>query len=275
MKIFNKGIATIALGLGLSSAVNATTIEVQVSNLFDDGGLAITPVWLGFHDGTFDAFDLNASASPALQNLAENGATGDVEASFASLNSNGVQSVLAAPQGFAPVFEPGETATTGLLEIDAATSGYFSFLSMLIPTNDAFIGNDNPLAYDLFNDQGDFLGLDLIVLGSSVWDAGTELNTGFGAPFLQGAGAQPRQDEGGVVTFSNGLQVLPGGLAIIGGTTATGYTIDQAAADFTASGFEVARITVSQVSEPATLGFFASALGGMVVGFRRRALPYK
>lgn len=270
MKTINKGIAIAALSLGVSCAVNATTVQVEVSSLFADGGLAFTPVWLGFHDGTFDSFDQGDAASASLQNLAENGDTSGIQSDFSMANPMGVQSVLASPSGLAPVFEPGETATTGLLEIDAAASGFFSFLSMLIPTNDAFIGNDNSMAYSLFNDMGDFVGLDILVLGSSVWDAGTELNRGYGAPFLQGADAEPRQDEGGVVTFSNGLEVLQGGLAIIGGTTATGYIIDEAAADFTAQGFEVARITISQVAEPESLGFFTAGLIGLIAAFRRK-----
>ncbi|GAB2677794.1 hypothetical protein GCM10027170_04460 [Aliiglaciecola aliphaticivorans] len=254
----------------MTFTANATTIEVQVSSLFDDGGLAMTPVWLGFHDGTFDSFDVGSAASSSLQSLAENGMTGGIESDFSSSNATGVQTVLAAPTGAAPVFEPGETANSELLEIDAMNSGYFSFLSMLIPTNDAFIGNENPMAYSLFNDDGNFVGLDILVLGSSVWDSGTELNRGYGSPFLQGADAEARQNESGVVTFHNGLEVLPGGLAIIGGTTATGYTIDQAAADFTQSGFEVARITVSQVPEPATFGFFAIGLLGLMARLKRK-----
>ncbi|WJG09965.1 spondin domain-containing protein [Aliiglaciecola sp. LCG003] len=272
MKIFNTGMVIITLGLSLSQLVNATTIEVKVNNLFDPGGLAITPVWLGFHDGTFDTFDLNISASMSLQNLAENGDTSGIESDFAGSQSSGVQHVLTSGM-MPPIFQPGQSATSGLIEVDAATSGYFSFLSMLIPTNDGFIGNQDPLAYSLFNDMGDFVGLDILVLGSSVWDAGTEQNRGFGAPFLVGADQESRQDEGAVVTFHNGLQVLPGGLAIIGGMTPTGYTIDALAADFTANGFEVARITVSQVAEPETLGFFALGLLGLAMRAKRRNKP--
>ncbi len=270
MKIINKGIATLALGLSLSLSATAAVVEVEVSNLFDDGGLAITPVWVGFHDGTFDSFDAGSSASASLQNLAENGATGDISSDFAASNPSGTDGTIFAFGGNAPVFEPGESATSGFFSVDPTTSGYFSFLSMLIPTNDAFIGNDNPLAYSLFNAQGIFQELEILVLGSEVYDAGTELNRGFGAPFLVGGGAEPRQDEGGVVTFSNGLSVLPGGLAIIGSNTPTGYTIDQAAADFTAAGFEVARISVTQVAEPETLAILALGLFGLLAVKRRK-----
>jgi len=269
MKIINKGIATLALGLSLSLSANAAVVQVEVSNLFDDGGLALTPVWVGFHDGTFDSFDDGSAASASLQNLAENGVTGDIASDFAA-SSTGTDGTIFAFGGNAPVFEPGESATSGFFSVDPTTSGYFSFLSMLIPTNDAFIGNDNPLAYSLFNSQGIFQDLEILVLGSEVRDAGTELNRGFGAPFLVGGGAEPRQDENGVVTFSNGLSVLPGGLAIIGSNTPTGYTIEQAAADFTQAGFEVARISVTQVTEPETLTLLSLGILGFFMARRRK-----
>lgn len=269
MKIINKGIATLALGLSLSLSANAAVVEVEVSNLFDAGGLAITPMWVGFHDGTFDSFDDGAAASGSLQNLAENGDTSGIAGDFAA-SSAGTDGTIFAFGGSAPVFEPGESATSGFFSVNPLTSGYFSFLSMLIPTNDAFIGNENPLAYSLFNSQGIFQELEILVLGSQVRDAGTEMNRGFGAPFLVGSGAEPRQDENGVVTFSNGLTVLPGGLAIIGGNTLTGYTIEQAAADFTAAGFEVARISINQVAEPETLTMLSLGILGFLMTRRRK-----
>jgi len=258
----------------LSSASQAAFVEVTVSNLFDDGGLALTPVWLGFHDGSFDSFDNGSMASASLQALAEGGSTAEISADFAASHANGQQATLAAPTGLAPVFEPGESATSATFDINATDSGYFSFLSMLIPTNDAFIGNDSGTAYSLFDINDNFVGVDILVLGTSVWDSGTELNTGFGSPFLAGANAQPRQDENGVVGQHAGLTVLTGGLSIFGGTTATGYTIDQAAADFTAQGFEVARITVSQVPVPASAGLFAMGMIALA-GFNRRKKALK
>ena len=84
-----------------------------------------------------------------------------------------------------------------------------------------------------------------------------------------GADAQAREDENGVVGQHAGLTVLAGGLSIFDGNTPAGYSIDQAAADFTAQGFEVARITVSQVPEPASAGIFAISMLALV-GLNRR-----
>lgn len=272
MNMFKKAILTTIAGTALlSGAANAALVEVEVSNLFDAGGLALTPVWLGFHDGSFDSFDSGTTASASLQALAEGGDVSGIVSDFSVSNASGQQGVLTAPAGFAgaPVFEPGESATSTTFNINSTDSGYFSFLSMLIPTNDAFIGNDSATAYSLFDINDNFVGLDILILGNNVWDSGTELNTGYGSPFLVGANAQPRQDENGVIGQHSGLTVLAGGLSIFGGNTPAGYSIDAVAADFTARGFEVARITVSQVPVPASAGLFAMGMFALA-GFKRR-----
>jgi hypothetical protein len=67
----------VASTLTLASIASAapTTIKVTVENIAPEEGLIITPVWIGFHDGSFDFFDLNKPASPSLETLAENGIT--------------------------------------------------------------------------------------------------------------------------------------------------------------------------------------------------------
>ena len=274
MKTIKKALLTAIAGSALlAGSAQATLVEVEVNNLFNDGGLALTPVWLGFHDGSFDTFDTGTAASSSLQALAEGGDVSGILADFSAAATNGQQGVLTAPAGFggAPVFEPGESATSSTFNINATDNGYFSFLSMLIPTNDAFIGNDNAMAYSLFDTNDNFVGLDILVLGTNVWDSGTEVNNGYGSPFLVGADAQARQDENGVVGQHSGLTVLANGLSIFGGNTPAGYSIDQAAADFTAQGFEVARITVNQVPLPASAGLFAIGMFGLAAAKRRKA----
>lgn len=54
---------------------------------------------------------------------------------------------------------------------------YFSFASMVIPSNDGFIGNDDPRAYSVFDDQGRVRSYDIVVNGDQVLDAGSEQNT--------------------------------------------------------------------------------------------------
>ncbi|PZD74071.1 Haloalkane dehalogenase [Acaryochloris thomasi RCC1774] len=71
----------------------------------------------------------------------------------------------------------GETETfTVTLNGTPEENRYFSFASMLFPTNDGFIGNDDPEAIEIFDASGNFVGADFIVTGADAWDGGTEVN---------------------------------------------------------------------------------------------------
>ncbi|MCF6214617.1 MAG: spondin domain-containing protein [Emcibacter sp.] len=259
----------------LSAPAQATPVKVEITNQFAAGGLALTPFWVGFQDGSFDTFDVGSAASSQVQAVAEGGNTAPITGLFSAGASNGVQGTITAPAGFAgaPVFEPGETASA-IFNINATDSGYLSFLSMLIPTNDAFIGNDDPMAYSLFDNLGNFTALDIIIYGTQVYDSGTEENLGDGSPFLPGSGAGTA--ENGLIALHPGLD-LEGGFSIFGALTPAGYTVLEAAADFTASQlFEVARIRVTQVSEPAMVGIMGLGILGMIsMARRRKALMLK
>lgn len=229
--------------------VQANEVKVEVSNFFADGGLALTLAWTGFHDGTFDPFNSGVNASTTVQALAKNGDMSGIRANFAT-TSCGINGAVFGPEGFTgtPVIELGEI-TAAFFDINNIGSRYFSFLSMLRPTNDAFIGNENPDQYSLFDMLGNFVGLDILVLGSRVWDAGTKANIGFDSPFLAGANSQGRQGENATISKHSGGQVLAGGLSIISGTTPLEYTIDELAANFTAAGCQITRIKITQVAK--------------------------
>ncbi|MEM7570909.1 MAG: PEP-CTERM sorting domain-containing protein, partial [Pseudomonadota bacterium] len=49
--------------LTAATAAQAATIRVTVENLAPVDGFSLTPVYLGFHDGSFDLFDVGAAAS--------------------------------------------------------------------------------------------------------------------------------------------------------------------------------------------------------------------
>jgi hypothetical protein len=72
-----------------------------------------------------------------------------------------------------PVIPPGATVTM-TFTVDSNRDRYLSYAAMLVPSNDAFIGNDTPI--EIFNNSGQFKGADLIVTGNGIWDAGTEVN---------------------------------------------------------------------------------------------------
>lgn len=254
-----------ALALG-AAALSAAAVEVRVTieNLAPANGTFVTPVWVGFHNGSFDLYDPGAAASPALERLAEDGTIAPLSADFLASLAGVVDGALFGP--VIPPVGPGE-ATSALFNLDAlaATSRYFSYASMVIPSNDAFIANGNPTAFRIFADDGTFLGTQFTVLGTMILDAGTEVNdevpanTAFFGQMAPNTGV----DENGTVGLHPGF--------ILGGPILSDPMF--ANADFLAANYQVARITVSLVPEPGTVGGGAAlaSLLGFAAWRRRRA----
>ena len=259
----------LASGLGFGATASAVELNVTIENLSADGGLFLTPVWVGFHDGSFDLYDRGAPASTPLERLAEDGATAPLSEAFADSTPTGQDATIVATESGPPPFDPGESVTT-TFDVDASVQRFFSYASMIIPSNDAFIANGDPMAHQLFDDSGAFAGpLEILVLGSDVLDAGTEVNNELEAAFLNQTGPNTGDTEGGTVEAHPGFIGSAGnpgdGGFIFGGTNAAGALIDIAAADFTQAGFQVARITIdavaAEVPTPST-----ALLGGLGLG---------
>ena len=62
-----------ALLLAFVATVPALAVEVTVSieNLAPRNVNFLTPVWVGFHDGSFDSYDVGVAATPGLERIAE------------------------------------------------------------------------------------------------------------------------------------------------------------------------------------------------------------
>ncbi|NEP42031.1 MAG: PEP-CTERM sorting domain-containing protein, partial [Okeania sp. SIO2H7] len=58
-----------------ASVAQALTLKVEVENLGPDGGVALTPVWVGFHDGSFDSYNGGLPSEKGLERIAEDGNT--------------------------------------------------------------------------------------------------------------------------------------------------------------------------------------------------------
>lgn len=248
-----------------SSFAMAVSVQVSIQNLSPANGVFLTPAWVGFHDGSFDLYDrgaaIGASGLPSgLESLAEDGDTSSVSTSFAgsSAGSNGgIDRTVIGPSGVPGPIDPGETVTSQTFELQAGNNEYFSYASMVIPSNDAFIANGDPFAHDLFDGSGNFVGADFFVLGTQVLDAGTEVNDELpvNTAFLGQMTPNTGMTEFGTVEFHSGfvaggniLKAFPGG-------------------DFTQSGYQVARISVSAVPEavpePSTVLLFGSGFIGL------------
>ncbi|MDJ0576807.1 MAG: spondin domain-containing protein [Xenococcaceae cyanobacterium MO_234.B1] len=260
------------------------TLRITVENVAPQQGIGLAPFWVAFHDGSFDIFNEGESASGALESLAEDGITGLERSHIPNLDqlliesatatgfdltqlvsvdnviaeefalspaaaNGGVQSTVFNPVSLPFILgqSPGETISQEITldRDDLANNRYFSFASMLFPSNDAFIANDNPTEIEIFDAEGNFIGGNLTITGDQVWDAGTEVNDEdpVNVPYTLAEIANGI-DENGTVQRHPGLQ--PAG---------TGGAVDFlvngeplfANSNFNQPGYEVARLTIELV----------------------------
>lgn len=216
-----------------------TTVAVTIENLAPQDGTYLTPTWVGFHDGNFDIYNSQESLTlfPGTESLVEDGNSEPLSARFDATNGGSVRGVVANDN--API-APGESATA-VFELDGSEE-FFSYASMIIPSNDGFIANDNPLAYPIFDQEGNFISTDFIIGGSDVLDGGTEVNDEIpeNTAFFGQVNPDSGTEENGVVTQHPGFQ--PKGN---GGILDDSQFVN---ADFTADNYQVARISVEPLN---------------------------
>ncbi|UWQ77573.1 spondin domain-containing protein [Leisingera sp. M658] len=218
-------------------------ITVTVTNTLGDGGTFLTPVWFGFHDGeNFDLWTDGEAASGGLERIAEDGSVEGIAAEFnQQVIDGGVDATIIGGNGAPGPIDPGESASFTInVNADQVGQGFFTWATMVIPSNDAFLASpDDALQDFIFDADGNFAGpLVIERFGSDVLDAGTEVNTEEGAAFLNQTARDQGTAENGVVRQHegfNGSEGNPEGtpVNILGGTTAAGTIVDPAEGDFT------------------------------------------
>ena len=254
---------------GAAPSATAAELTIRIENTSPSGGFSLTPFWIALHNGGFDSYSGGQPASnfPGLTELAEDGLTGPISAAFAASPAGvaggfdaSVTSITGA--GNAPVFSPGESRT-GVYDIgDPLVNRYFSYASMVVPTNDLFVANGNPLAHPIFDANGDFLGPIVINLfGSGVNDNGTEVNNAFGGAAFSANGGTPTDEFNPIRNFFS----QPGDVGylatFLGSNTADGGTISST---FSSSDL-IGRITITP--EPGSLVLLV--MGALAAGRRR------
>ncbi|MEM0895532.1 MAG: spondin domain-containing protein [Verrucomicrobiota bacterium] len=238
-----------ATTLGLSA--QTTLIEVRLNAL---GPTNYAPLAAVFHDGSYDIFDPGGSASSELETLAEVGDPGPLLGAIPGSANGGTNG--------GPTFSGGFTTFQVLVD---NTNTFFNFASMVLPTNDWFIGNPN--AIDVSSVVGAAFGTTLTITPPSVWDAGTEQED-----FLFNAPPNtpgPNNPPGGNPDDVSTIEIV--GTSSVGGGNPFAQFLNQpvgfdpTSLDFTGSDF--ASITLTVVPEPST-GLLAGL--GLLGLLRRR-----
>ncbi len=202
---FRQTVLAILILLAGTEFLIADSLQVRVSveNLMPDKGALITPPWIGFHGGEFNLFDSGKQASEALESIAEDGNPAGISMNFADRVSSGIDGVLNA---FGPIGPGASVSKDFFLDSEDPMHQFLSFAAMVIPSNDAFIGSENPTGYPLFNDNREFVGLNLMILPQDVYDAGVEVNDEIpeNTPALGQMTPNTGQDENGLIRVHEG-----------------------------------------------------------------------
>lgn len=226
-----------------------TDVRVIVENVVSEGtessSVFFSPVWVGFHNGNFNLFSIGGPATEGLERIAEDASFDAIADEFADSGA-GFTAGLIQPNSGGP-FSLGSLGTEAFT-LDETQGIFLSYSSMILPSNDAFIGNETPLAFQVFSNAGNFLEVDFTVTGDRVWDAGTEINDEIpeNTAALGQQAPNTGEDENGTV------QLHPGFIGSVreGSNEVGGILTERPDADFTTetdgSDFEIARITVLQ-----------------------------
>ena len=264
MRVSSSSILALSLTAGVTMAAKVERhykVTVKATNMAPSGGTCQTPVWIGLHDGSFDLFYLGGAASPALERIAEDGYVGPLRDAFMShftMGDDGIaisrakdgsESMMMmdkmyqdAVLGSAP-FCSGETVMYDMMVKTynkEATPLYLSFASMVLPSNDAFIGNGDPMKIPVTDRNGDFIATSpMMIMGDMVYDAGTEVNDEMPAstPMLGQMEPNTGTTENGVVSMHPGFME--------GGNILTNANFRNA--DFTADGYTMLKLEMEAV----------------------------
>jgi hypothetical protein len=251
--------SAVCMMMAAAAPAQAAIVDVtlRVQNLAPVNSVSFAPLRFGFNAGTFDAFDEGGTAANPIISVAEGGSGSAWFPAFSAVDPG---AVLGSTMG---ALTPGSNFTTAKFRIDTAINPFFTFASMVIPSNDFFIGNDDPMEYRLFDTAGNLLIQNIDQNASDIWNAGSETFDPLAAAFLVGGTNGLRAPENGVVGFN--FSELAG---FNGRTTAAGYTFNSGLTDNTA----IYRISFAAVAVPEP-AVWAQLIGGFALAgsaMRRR-----
>lgn len=258
MKVYLTSILTACLLVGVARS-ETVSVTVTIRNLAPTNSISFAPLRLGFHNGTFDAFNNGQVATAPIISVAEGGSGSAWFPAFAAAEP---AATLGSVGG---ALLPGATASN-TFTVDTALNQFFTFGSMVIPSNDHFIGNDSPTRFRLFDAAGNLLITSIDQRARDIWDNGSEVTDPLNSAFLVGGTNALRTPQNGVVSFNFSELSAFDGL-----TTAAGYTLNtQLLADTSVYRIEFAS---QAVPAPASLVLVLVGTFGMAIARRLRRDP--
>ncbi len=255
-------VSAVALALSAMDASAAMVqLRVTVENLAPANSVSFAPLRFGIGQGTFDSFNNGQTASlfgqPSIATapivtIAEGGSGSTWLPAFAGADPTAnIGSVTGSTGG--PIL-PG-TTNSSVFTVDTANR-FFTFGTMVVPSNDLFLGNDNPQQFPIFDAAGNLSLSSFTQKAGAVWDAGSETQDPANAAFLVGGVNAQRVDENQPVSFNFGHLSAYNGL-----TTAAGYVFDST---LLSADSDIFRVSFAVVPEPTTL-VFSALLCGMLI----------
>lgn len=254
-------VLVIGLFLGSAAWAGPLTVTVTVRNIAPTNSLAFAPLRLGFHDGTFDAFNSGETATAPIISVAESGSGVEWFPAFQAADPTAVLGSV----GGGPLLA-GQSASQSFV-VDPAANPFFTFATMVVPSNDLFLGNDSPTRFRLFDEFGRLTVDRIDQSAGDIWDAGSETADAANAAFLVGGVNALRTPQNGVVSFDRSeLSAYRGRL------TSGGYAFDDVSLTDTTGVYEN---QITATPEPGTLVLLALGATGVAGAsrLRRRGPP--
>jgi hypothetical protein len=243
--------AVVLAGAAQAAPVN---VRVTVENLAPASGIAFAPLRVGFNNGSFDAFNQGGTPTAPIISVAEGGSGNAWFPAFAAADPTATLGTVGG------LLLAGAKASSTFV-VDPSVNRFFTFGAMVVPSNDFFIGNDDPKEYQLFDASGQLALSSIVETADDIWDAGSELFDPLAAAFV-GTNSL-RTPQNGVTEFNFAELAGFNGL-----TTGAGYVFTSGLQ----SGREIYRISFEVVPTPGTAALAGLGLAGLMFSGQRRAL---
>lgn len=267
MMRFRSSLLLSLMAIAWAGQAQAAIVNVTVTfeNTAPTNSVSFAPLRVGFNNGTFDSFNIGTTATAPIVSIAEGGSGNAWFPAFAAADPTAVLGTVGgalvpnanAGGGFA-------SSASQTFTIDTNVNRFFTFASMIIPSNDLFIGNDNPAAFQILDSAGNLLISQINQTAAQIWDANSEIADPANAAFVAGGVNANRTAENGVVAFDFSELNAFNGL-----TTGAGYAFNNSLVGSTSIG----RISfaVTAVPEPSSMALVGLIVVGAIVRrFRKK-----